>query len=71
MAVYTGLPIFEIDEVEEIAEGSRLSIDMDSGVIEEIESGKRYKFKPIPQFMQQLIKAGGLINYAKEKIANE
>ena len=67
----TGLPIFEIDEVEEIAEGSRLSIDMDSGVIEEIESGKRYKFKPIPQFMQQLIEAGGLINYAKEKIANE
>ncbi len=66
----TGLPIFEIDEVEEIAEGSRLSIDMDSGVIEEIESGKKYKFKPIPQFMQQLIQAEGLINYAKEKIAN-
>ncbi|HIC09785.1 MAG TPA: 3-isopropylmalate dehydratase small subunit [Campylobacterales bacterium] len=66
----TGLPIFEIDEVEEIAEGSRLSIDMDSGVIEDMESGKKYKFKPIPQFMQQLIQAGGLINYAKEKIAN-
>ena len=63
----TGLPIFEIDEVEEIAEGSRLLIDMDSGVIEEIESGKRYKFKPIPQFMQQLIEAGGVNKLCKRE----
>jgi 3-isopropylmalate/(R)-2-methylmalate dehydratase small subunit len=66
-----GLPIFEIDSVDEIDEGSKLSIDMDSGVIKNLDNGKEYKFKPIPEFMQKLVNAGGLINYAKEKLEKE
>lgn len=66
-----GLPIFEIESVDEIEEGSKLSIDMDSGVVKDLSSDKEYKFKPIPEFMQKLVNAGGLINYAKEKITKE
>jgi 3-isopropylmalate/(R)-2-methylmalate dehydratase small subunit len=66
-----GLPIFEIDSVNEIEEGSNLSIDMDNGEIVNLTTGKSYKFKPIPEFMQELVNAGGLINYAKEKLAKE
>lgn len=63
-----GLPIFEIDEADEVAENSRLAIDMDNGEIINLENGKVYKFKPIPEFMQKLVKSGGLMNYAREKI---
>ncbi len=63
-----GLPIFEIDEADEIAENSKLSINMDNGDIINLNNGKIYKFKPIPEFMQKLVKAGGLMNYAHEKI---
>jgi len=64
-----GLPIFELAEADEIAEGSRLSVDMDSGKIKNLDNGKEYSFKPIPEFMQKLLNAGGLMNYAKEKIS--
>jgi 3-isopropylmalate/(R)-2-methylmalate dehydratase small subunit len=64
-----GLPIFELAEADEIPEGSRLSVDMDSGKITNLDSGVEYSFKPIPEFMQKLLNAGGLMNYAKEKIS--
>ena len=66
-----GLPIFEIDEVDEISENDKLSINMDNGTILNISTGKNYKFRSIPPFMQKLVDAGGLINYAKEKIERE
>ncbi len=66
-----GLPIFELPEADEIAEGDTIMIDMEKGEIEDITTGKTYKFTPIPPFMQELISAGGLINYAKAEMAGE
>lgn len=62
-----GLPIFEIEEIAEISETDNISIDMDNGTIVNNTTGKSYTFKAIPEFMQKLVNAGGLINYAKEK----
>jgi len=64
-----GLPIFELKEVDEIDEGDTLKIDMSTGEIINLTKDKRYKFTPIPDFMQQLIDAGGLIEFAKKEIA--
>ncbi|MBN2870890.1 MAG: 3-isopropylmalate dehydratase small subunit [Campylobacterales bacterium] len=64
-----GLPIFELPESLEIKEGERVSIDMDAGTITNLTSGKVYNFIPIPPFMQELIAAGGLMNYAQAEIA--
>ncbi|MDD4505470.1 MAG: 3-isopropylmalate dehydratase small subunit [Sulfurospirillaceae bacterium] len=62
-----GLPIFELDESNEIKEGDIISISMESGEIK--NSAKTYKFTPIPPFMQELLSCGGLINYAKVEMA--
>jgi len=64
-----GLPIFELKEINEIDEGDTLKIDMSSGEIINLTKNKRYKFTPIPDFMQQLIDAGGLIEFAKKEVA--
>lgn len=64
-----GLPIFELPQSMEIKEGERISIDMEAGTIENLSSGKTYRFTPIPEFMQALLGAGGLMNYAKDEIA--
>jgi len=66
-----GLPIFELKEVDEINEGDTIRIDMDSGEIINETTGKSYKFNPIPEFMQELVNAGGLIEYAKAEMAKE
>ncbi|MBD3809633.1 MAG: 3-isopropylmalate dehydratase small subunit [Sulfuricurvum sp.] len=65
-----GLPIFELPESLEIKEGESVSIDMDAGTITNTTNGKVYNFIPIPPFMQELIAAGGLMNYAEAEIAS-
>jgi len=64
-----GLPIFELAEADEISEGNKIEIDFDSGVIKDITTSKDYRFSPIPEFMQELIKSGGLMQQAKKELA--
>ena len=63
-----GLPIFELKEADEIQEGDEVRVDMDKGEIINLTQNKTYKFVPIPDFMQQLVDAGGLINFAKQEL---
>jgi 3-isopropylmalate/(R)-2-methylmalate dehydratase small subunit len=63
-----GLPIFELPESLEIKEGEEISINLDKGEITNNTTNKTYKFTPIPDFMQELIAVGGLINYAKAEM---
>lgn len=65
-AFNTGLPIFELAETDAIKEGDNIAISMESG---EVKNGaKTYKFSPIPPFMQELLSAGGLMNYAQKEM---
>jgi 3-isopropylmalate/(R)-2-methylmalate dehydratase small subunit len=64
-----GLPIFELPEANEINEGDRVKIDMAKGEVINITQAKIYKFTPIPEFMQKLVDAGGLISFANQEIA--
>lgn len=63
-----GLPIFELEESAEIAEGDEISVDMNNGTVTNKTSSKVYKFILIPDFMQELIDAGGLMNFAQNEI---
>jgi 3-isopropylmalate/(R)-2-methylmalate dehydratase small subunit len=65
-----GLPIFESEEAaDNIREGDEIEIDADNGVIKNITQNKSYTAKPIPPFMQELISAGGLIQWTKKRIS--
>ena len=52
-AINIGLPILECDEVE---------VDFNSGVIMDVTTGKSYKAQPFPDFIQNIIAKGGLLN---------
>ena len=41
---------------------------MDKGEIKNVTTGKTFKAKPFPPFMQNLIEVGGLVNYTKIKM---
>jgi len=66
-----GLPIFELSDAIEINEGDTVRIDMNSAEVINISQAKIYKFSPIPEFMQELVDAGGLIAFAKKEIENK
>lgn len=64
-----GLPIFESPEaVDAIQEGDELSVDSNNGIIKNLTRGEEYRATPVPEFMQQIISAGGLINYVSERL---
>ena len=68
-AFNTGLPIFESPEASEgIREGDEIEIDADTGTIRNLTKGEEYHAKPIPPFMQDLIRAGGLVEWTRKKI---
>ena len=66
-----GLPIFELPQSAEISEGDEISVNMDEGTITNKSTSKTYNFTPIPPFMQELIDAGGLMNFAQNEIQEQ
>ena len=68
-AINIGLPILESPEASEgIAEGDQVTIDLNTGIITDTTSGKTFQAEKFPPFMQELIAAGGLIEYVKKTI---
>jgi len=64
-----GLPIFESKEAaEKIQEGDEIEINAEKGIIKNITKNEEYVAKPIPPFMQELISAGGLIEWTRKRI---
>jgi 3-isopropylmalate dehydratase, small subunit len=67
-AINLGLLIIESPEAaREAEEGDILEIDINQGVIRNVTKNKEYKIKPLPENLQAILKAGGLMEYAKEK----
>ncbi len=66
-AINIGLPILECPEAaEEIHAGDQVSVDFDTGIIMNHTSGKTYQAAPFPEFIQSIIKKGGLLASLKE-----
>lgn len=67
-AFNVGLPIFESEEAaEKIKEGDEIDIETDTGIIRNITRREEYRANPIPPFMQELISAGGLMEWVKKR----
>ncbi len=63
-----GLPIITHADVAAAAEpGMQIRIDTDSGEIE--MDGERFETEPIPPFMADMISSGGLVPWARDKLA--
>ena len=71
-AINIGLPLLECEEcVTNTKNGDNLEVDLASGKIVNLSSGKVFTAKPYPQFMSELIKAGGLVEYTQKRLAKE
>ena len=67
-AINIGMPILECPEAaDEIAAGDEVEVDFDTGMINDITTGKSYKAQPFPPFIQNIIKKGGLLASLRDK----
>jgi 3-isopropylmalate/(R)-2-methylmalate dehydratase small subunit len=72
-----GLPLLELNDSAAsavdpanggIKQGTPIEVNLDTGQIKELLTNKVYTTKPFPRFMQELLSAGGLMNYMEKKV---
>ncbi len=60
-AINIGLPILECPEASEnIENGDEVSVNFDTGVITNVTKNQTYQAEPFPEFIKEIIAAGGL-----------
>ena len=66
-ALNIGFPIIEAPEAAQaIAEGDKVKVDFDTGLITDETTGKTFQGQPFPDFLQKMIAAGGLMAYVNQ-----
>lgn len=68
-AINIGLAILECKQTGKIHKNNLLDLDLNKGIIINLTNDKTYLAQAFPKFMQELIKAGGLLNYIKRKVS--
>ncbi|MCQ9208549.1 MAG: 3-isopropylmalate dehydratase small subunit [Omnitrophica bacterium] len=66
-AINIGLPILECKQAYKILKNSLLQIELDKGVIKDLNKDEVYQAQTFPKFMQELVEAGGLIRWVRKK----
>jgi 3-isopropylmalate dehydratase small subunit len=66
-AINIGLPILESPEAAVvIQEGEEIQVDLASGLIQDLTSGKTFQARPLPPFVLQIAAAGGIVKFLKD-----
>jgi len=60
-----GLPLIETN-TKDYKDGDILELDLDNGLIRDLNLNKEFQVKPIPPFMQTLLNDGGLVAHFKK-----
>jgi 3-isopropylmalate/(R)-2-methylmalate dehydratase small subunit len=67
-AINIGLPLLECAEADEIEQEDELEVELEKGEIRDITKNKVFRAEPYPDFMLEIVSAGGLIEYTMKKI---
>jgi len=68
--INTGLPILTCPAAAaEIESGDEIEIDLATGTVRNLTRGTEYATAPFPQEMQDIIAAGGLMNFVKQSLS--
>ncbi|MDD5166557.1 MAG: 3-isopropylmalate dehydratase small subunit [Candidatus Omnitrophica bacterium] len=66
-AINIGLPFLESGDADKINDGDTLEIDLSRGVIKNLTTNQVYQTEVFPEFLQEIVEQGGLINSVKAK----
>ena len=63
-AINTGLMAVVCQEADQIQDGAEIAVHLNEGIVE--AEGSRYPLEPVPDFMKEIVNAGGLVPYAQQ-----
>ena len=68
--INVGLPALACPEAAAtIQKGDELSLDLATGRIENVTQGRTYQAEPFPEFLREIVAAGGLVAYTQKRLA--
>ncbi|HEY0830776.1 MAG TPA: 3-isopropylmalate dehydratase small subunit [Candidatus Dormibacteraeota bacterium] len=68
-AINMGYPILQSPQASEgVEEGDELEVDLEEGIIRNFTKGDEYKTEAFPQFMNELLKMGGLVPWVRKQL---
>ncbi|HEV2413292.1 MAG TPA: 3-isopropylmalate dehydratase small subunit [Candidatus Dormibacteraeota bacterium] len=68
-AINMGYPILQSPQAAELVEeGDELEIDLEEGVIRNFTKGDEYHAEAFPQFMNDLLRMGGLVPWVRRRL---
>ncbi|MBR5773975.1 MAG: 3-isopropylmalate dehydratase small subunit [Clostridia bacterium] len=68
-ALNIGLAILECDAAsKDIKDGDEVAVDFTTGVIKNLTNGNEYQAEPFPEFIQNIIEKGGLLNSISDRL---
>lgn len=71
-AINVGLPILASPAaVSDACPGDELAVDLETGAITNITQDKTYQAEPFPDFLLEIIQAGGLVNFVSAQVQKE
>jgi len=71
-AINIGLPLLVAPEAaREIKSGDEVEVDLATGMICDLTQGREWHSEPFPEFIREIIRAGGLIEYTRARLARE
>ena len=67
-AINTGLPIAVCPEAVAATEaGDEIELDVERAVVRNITKGLAFNAEPLPEFVMDIVRAGGLVNWVREQ----
>lgn len=67
-AVNLGLPAVVCPQARRIRAGDELRLDLAAAVLENVSTGERLNCEPIPAFLLQIIRDGGLLPHLEKRL---
>lgn len=68
-ALNIGLPILECPEAaSKIRSGQRIEVDLEKGLILNVDTGQTFSAKPFPPFLRDLVARGGLVPTVRARL---
>lgn len=68
-AFNVGLPLLECaDAHARVSDGDEIEVDLSAGRVDNRTAGQSYSAMPVPEFMQQLLAAGGIVGYVRAQV---
>jgi 3-isopropylmalate/(R)-2-methylmalate dehydratase small subunit len=67
--ILLGLPVIQHEQIKQkVKQGDELEVDLLAGKLTNLSTGERLSFEPLPKFLLDIMDAGNVYTYLKNKI---